>query len=538
MTAIDHKTKRDSDFERIKTSNHPRKVVVGGPGTGKSYLFSQLLKKKKNEGKVNFLAITFIGKLSDLLADDLCGLAETVTMHGFARKFVLQECGDDWRYYPNIYEIIKEDLKNEGIEKFEIGDENYKNKTVFYKAVGDDDVVHYAVQICKKDSNKIPKYDLLLIDEFQDFNSVESEFVDELAKKNEIVIVGDDDQALYEFKGSSPAFIRNKYHKSNGYWEKHTLRFCSRCTEVIIKYFHTLVNKYNLNDPAETDPEKRRIAKDFICYAPAGGPDSKIDDSKANPQIHLIKSCPVGMIAYKVQSELEALCKMQKIKDVLIIGEAQTCKSLLNNVAHTLTDYGFKYVNYRDEGLVQLNYPVLDAYKLIYKDNDSHLGWRLLNNPPEEEKPEHIKRANSLGKILNKQSVAESSVEKLIDKINLTTKTDGELKKILIRQQIKHHLKNLPRPLSNLEITVCNILNAKGLGADVVFVIGFDQGRLPQRATPTKSEIYQMLVALTRAKKRIYLINTIGKSISKFIESIDPKDLKTEEIQDKQENKD
>lgn len=537
MTANDHRTERDSDFKRIMESNHPRKIVVGGPGTGKSYLFSQLLKKKKEEGKVNFLAITFIGKLSDLLADDLCGLSETMTMHGFARKFVLQECGDDWIYYPNIYEIIKEDLKNEGIEQFEIGDDNYKNKTLFYKTVGDADVVHYAVQICKKDSNKIPKYDLLLIDEFQDFNSVESKFVDELAKKNEIVVVGDDDQALYEFKGSSPAFIRNKYHKSNGYWDKHALRFCSRCTEVIIKYFHALVNKYNLNDPAESEIEKRRITKDFICYAPIGEHDSKIDDSKANPQIHLITGCPVGKIAYKVQSKLKKLCKNQRIKDVLIIGEAQTCKSLLDKVAHTLIDYGFKYVNYHDEGLVQFNYPVLDAYKFIYKDNNSRLGWRLLNNPPGEEKPEHIKRANTLGKISKKKPIAESSVEKLIEKINLTTKTDGEIKKELILQQIKRNLKNLPRPLSNLEITVCNILKAKGLGADVVFVIGFDQGRLPQKATPTKSEIYQMLVALTRAKNRVYLINTIGKSVSKFIESIDPEDLNIEEIQAKKEKK-
>ena len=54
-------------------------------------------------------------------------------------------------------------------------DSTNKNKTIYYKAVGDADVVHYAVQICKKDSNKIPKFDLLLIDEFQDFNSVESD---------------------------------------------------------------------------------------------------------------------------------------------------------------------------------------------------------------------------------------------------------------------------------------------------------------------------------------------------------------------------
>ena len=43
---------------------------------------------KKIEGKKDFIAITFIGKLRDSLADDLCGLAKTMTMHGFARRFV------------------------------------------------------------------------------------------------------------------------------------------------------------------------------------------------------------------------------------------------------------------------------------------------------------------------------------------------------------------------------------------------------------------------------------------------------------------
>jgi len=45
-------------------------------------------------------------------------------------------------------------------------------------------------------------------------------------------------------------------------------------------------------------------------------------------------------------------------------------------------------------------------------------------------------------------------------------------------------------------------LNSKGLGADVVFLAGFDQGKFPSKKDPTPSEVYQMLVAITRAKKR------------------------------------
>lgn len=213
-TQIDHKIERSNDSNKILNSKHSKKVVVAGPGTGKSFLFQEAIKKKMSEGKGKFLAITFIGKLCDELADDLAGLAKTMTLHGFVREFLLSKCPRGWEYYPRMYELIQEDLSINGISKFDIGDENYENRTKYYKAIGDADVVHYAVQICKKDPEKIPIHDLILIDEFQDFNEKEAEFIDLLASKNEVLIVGDDDQALYAFKGSFSKFIRDKYFGS------------------------------------------------------------------------------------------------------------------------------------------------------------------------------------------------------------------------------------------------------------------------------------------------------------------------------------
>jgi len=521
MADLNHKIERENDVTKIKNSSHPRKVVVAGPGTGKSFLFQELIKDKKLKGKKDFVAITFIGKLGDALADDLCGLAKTFTMHGFARKLFLENY-EGWVYYPNIYDLIKVDLKKEGITTFEIGDSNYRKKSLHYKAVGDGDIVYYVVQMCKLENSKIPKHDLILVDEFQDFNEIESEFIDLLSLKNEIVIVGDDDQALYGFKGSSPLYIRKKYDAANTIFESHTLRFCSRCTEVIIKYFHNLVAAFNLNDPS-----KNRIQKEYIYYLP-----ERQKDSETNKKIHLIANCPPGMIAFKIKSELEKLTALQKIKQVLVIGEKRSCSVILDNIAVQLQNYGFKNVDLKKSDKdSNIDQNTIDAYKFIAKDNQSLVGWRILNNPTTKlEKATHIKNSITLNAIINEtpsslERIKDTDIDSLITKIEKKLINEKAVRKGLLFKEIKSKNINLSRPLSNLEITVCGILNSKGLGADIVFVVGFDQGKLPLKTKAEDSEVYQMLVALTRAKKRIYFISTVGKKTSSFLDCIDKDDL-------------
>ena len=536
--AINHEEERKSDVNRILASEHPKKVVVAGPGTGKSFLFQEAIKKKRKEGKDNFLAITFIGKLGDSLADDLAGLAETQTLHGFARKFVLKHCPDGWEYYPDMFNIIKEDLAIKGITEFVIGDDNYKERTTHYKAVGHDDVVHYAVETCKKDQNKIPKFDLVLIDEFQDFNEVESELIDLLSGKNEVLIVGDDDQALYEFKGSSPKYIRDKFHVDNNSFESHTLRFCSRCTEVIIKAFHGIVEHFGFNGDANN-----RIKKEYICYVP-----EKKKDSDANPKIVVMEQAKLGMIPFRIKFEIAKILKTQKIKSVLIIGEGQTCQKLLHTIARKFRAFGFRNVEHAQsvDKPFSINQVNVDGLRILSGEKNDTLAWRLLISQmgdtfdwksiilanyddatafisaiPEDFKRKHGLNSKVLLKILEKpaseiKQIAESSIEKLKKEIVIKKREDRD---ILIDQLITDN-KSIGRPMANLDVTVCSILGSKGLGADVVFLVGFDQGKLPSKSNVADSEIYQILVALTRAKKRIYLINTVDCSMSKFLDCI------------------
>src|ERR1039458_5157811 len=367
---MDYKHERETDVNKILASDHPRKVVVAGPGTGKSFLFEQAIRKEMGNGKTKFLAITFIGKLGDALADDLAGLAETTTLHGFARQFVLGNCPKGWEYYPEIAEIIKEDLGAKKIKSFSIGDSNYKERTKYYRAVGSDDVMHYAVEICENNEDNIPKYDLILVDEFQDFNEAEAKLIDILAKKNKVLIVGDDDQALYEFKGSSPKFIRERFYVSNTNYESHTLRFCSRCTPVIIDAFHDVMNCVS-QKTKKTD----RIKKEYICYLP-----DKKTDGELNPKLLLMKDVMPGQLPMKIKLELSEMLKGQKIKSVLVIGEGRSCKATLLDIAMKLKTYGFKNVEHKtlDEGTFTLKRWLIAGYGVLAKETNTALGWRIL----------------------------------------------------------------------------------------------------------------------------------------------------------------
>ena len=535
----DHKMERSNDSDKILNSEHPRKVVLAGPGTGKTYLFKEAIRKKKEQGGQNFLAITFIGNLSDELADELAGLADTTTLHGFARGLVLENHSAEWEYYPRMGDVIREDLKSQGIAKREVGDADYEERTKYYKAIGDDDVVHYAVQLCKEDETKIPIYDLILVDEFQDFNETEAEFIDVITTKNEVLIVGDDDQALYEFKGSFSKFIRYKFDASNDQFESHTLKYCSRCTEVIIDAFHSIVKHFR-----DRKKLSDRIKKEYQFYPP-----DKDGDSKLNPKILLFEDVPPGAIPSKIRYELPKILRNQKIKSVLVLGEARTCKSQLFSIARKLREFGFRDVKHfsQHHNIFTFKNRSIFGYRLLTKGANDILGWRLLVDDlgnesqkktiiskyyndatgfitaiPNDFKKTVEKNRKTLYRILNKpesdrSKIAESSISRLAEGI---IEDEKERSNIFINQLIDQ-CNYLVRPLANLSVTVCNILGAKGLSADVVFLIGFDQGKLPMKKDVDDSEIYQLLVALTRARKRIYLLNTMGRPVSQFIDSID-----------------
>src|SRR3989344_9450427 len=81
--------KRDGHTKTIVESGARKLVVVAGPGTGKTHLFSKLLEKKGGQS----LTLTFINALVDDLALGLFGLSEVRTLHGFSTSFLRSKSG-------------------------------------------------------------------------------------------------------------------------------------------------------------------------------------------------------------------------------------------------------------------------------------------------------------------------------------------------------------------------------------------------------------------------------------------------------------
>ena len=221
------------------------------------------------DGKNN-LAITFIRKLVEDMKDDLHDRAEVKTFHSFCKK-LLHERNGKIELVPFLTKIIKGDVNFLGYnlsnfdDKFQTLDEGsqeiqfYLARGDYYDAVSFNDSVYRLFRYARDGQFELPTYNLIVVDEYQDFNPLEVAFIDELEKKSPILIVGDDDQAVYIGRNSSPKFLRDKYHSGN--YEVFKLPFCSRCPRVIVdattEFIHNVIERGGLQE---------RIARPFIPF--------------------------------------------------------------------------------------------------------------------------------------------------------------------------------------------------------------------------------------------------------------------------------
>jgi len=103
----------------------------------------------------------------------------------------------------------------------------------------------------------------LVVDEFQDLNPMDLEFVDAIAAEGATVFVaGDDDQSIYSFRFASPAGIQafvNKYPECG----QHVLEGCFRCTPNVLASSQTLI---------AANAQPNRIPKNYVSLYGAANP--------------------------------------------------------------------------------------------------------------------------------------------------------------------------------------------------------------------------------------------------------------------------
>lgn len=185
---------REEAVAKVVNSDSPKKLIVAGPGTGKTHTFRKLVESLPEGSKV--VIFTLINNLvGDLRALELIPGREVkvFTFHGFCKNLLYTEVGGagEFSYSGALSTLIRQDADLLDLE-FEINPEQafselregedsvifYMKRAEYYMAVGYVDSVHRVFTYFRERPQTIPQYALVIADEYQDFNRLEAAFID------------------------------------------------------------------------------------------------------------------------------------------------------------------------------------------------------------------------------------------------------------------------------------------------------------------------------------------------------------------------
>jgi hypothetical protein len=516
--------------DKILRSDATKKLIIAGPGTGKSFLFQQIC--RNNKDKTNkYLALSFINELVIDLAKDLYQIAEVRTLHSFA----LSQLPKDNKFYLHLGDIIQEDYKLINDNDISFGEilcnliENqdaldfYSKRRKYYNRFSPNCSIYALIKYYERDKNKIPTYSQILVDEYQDFNKLEARLIDLLSERNSILIVGDDDQSLYSFKHADPNQIRIKHNSPE--FNTFELPFCFRCTEVIVKGFDDIIRvakgKGFLKD---------RINRKFQ-YLPTKSKDKLSDE---NPKIIIKRKVPQLAMAYHIEKEIQGIYEPKDRElSVLIIC---SLKKQIEKIGEMLTKKGFRNIQYpqktETEGLIE-------GFDLLLKDKECNLGWRVVSKYIMAKRGpcnfrDIVKASYDNNEQLPFKDLLTKEDTKYIKSIRAILKKINENKEIaqdecnaifecfdykvneIVLEKLKNSLGDMSKPkkpYKDIPIKITTILGAKGLTSSHVFLINFDDKYLLEKNAKSISDesICKFLVSLTRAKRRLYIFTNEDK---------------------------
>jgi len=484
------------------------RLIVAGPGTGKSYLFGKEVEKHPKTP----LVISFLRTLVVEMEPKLGAKAQVRTFHSFCKREFLKLHADKrpgFRFhYPPIATILDRDLLLTDESSVSVAREielamhgraehpllvRWLQGAERYRAYGHTDLV-YRVLACVEEGDELPTYPVVIVDEYQDFSPLERAFIERLAEGSPTLIVGDDDQALYAFKAAGPDGIRSLY--SSGKAKAFSLPYCSRCTTVIVDAVHTLVAKaktYGLL--------ANRIDKPFECYTPDKRPESLTHPKIVHAACSVQKKNTPHMARYieeqiaKIPDEAIEASWKEGYPSVLVIGP--------NPFRDQVFDYlQARLPNVTAKATADLAVERSDAIRILAQDPDADLGWRLVCHTwPNLE--QHVKAFCADGSISLRSLLPAELVDEVLGLVgNWQAYQNGadvradeaesfqgavgvSLQEMQPSTDIVESQEEEETGVSTEDRTRPRVLctsfqGAKGLSADYVFVLGMNAGHFPR----------------------------------------------------------
>ena len=459
---------------------------------------------------------------------------------------------DQWKNKALLPQDIK--LKNKefnlinGLNVYKI----YQQRLKIMNCVDFGDLILHVVTILKKfeDIKKIYKknFKYILVDEFQDTNYVQNLWLKLLTnEKNNICVVGDDDQSIYSWRGAEVKNIL-EFKETFDNLETVKLEQNYRSTENILNSATSLIsnNEDRLNKRIWSDlgeGEKVKIKSYFDGLSEASGVSDIIEQNlskkfKLNSISILVRASfqtrefeerfiKIGL-PYRIIGGLK-FYERSEIKDALaylrLINQSNddlSFERIINTPKRAIGDSSVKKI-YEFARKKELS--LLDASQEILKENIlkpktvQNLKTFIVNIISWKQKSESIDHVSLLETVLD-----ESGYSSML-KNEKTPEADSKLENLKELKSSMKSYSSLNEFLENIslqtaidekwdgeKINIMTIHSAKGLEFDAVFLPGWEEGLFPHQKSIDEKGVEGIeeerrlaYVAITRAKKELYL---------------------------------
>ncbi len=540
-------------------------LIAAGAGSGKTKTLTSRVAKIIERGVPahKIVAITFTNKAAKEMADRISANPSPFigTFHSFCARILKKEAAyanrtphysifdsDDSmgllkkvmkrldiskeKYTPNALLSKISQIKNEFLEPTDFDKTTalafsvYEQELVKNNAFDFDDLIEKTVRIFENKPEVLKKYHELythiLVDEYQDINTAQYKLIRLLAGKHEnLSVVGDDQQAIYSFRGAD---FRNFLNFKNDWPNAKIVKLEQnyRSTANIINAASAVIQKNKLQTPKTlwtdsapgslirvvktTDPEQEAafIAGRLYDLKPA----SAAILYRTNAQSRSIEQALISAdIPYKVFGGLK-FYERKEVKDV--VAGLRLASNPLDSVSADRLVKNFDKKT--GVGLLaelprlgkNLNILELINFFLV---NTNYFEYLEKHHKNYRERIENINELIRFAGDFSKQG----GLDEFLERVSLLQSAD---------QPANNH----PRA-QQATVNLMSIHLAKGLEFDVVFVIGCSDGLLPhQMSYGSLDEIEEerrlMYVAMTRARKDLYL--SFSGTPSRFLYEMPP----------------
>ena len=613
-------------------------LVLAGAGSGKTRVLTSrvaYLIKEKNVDPRNILAITFTNKaakemksriltmlgpiafqiqISTFHSFGLLILKENYQRLGYEQNFTILDSDDSLTIIKKIIKDMDLDPKNYNpkairskisgaknnlfspseYEKYANTDfenivttvyQKYQKKLEVSNSVDFDDLLMLPIKLFRMYPEILKEYqerfEYILIDEYQDTNEAQyilSKMIS--ARYKNICAVGDNDQAIYSFRGSNYQNILN-FEKDYDHPEVILLEENYRSTSTILKAANEVI-KHNKQRKEKNLWTNNEVGDKIIyhrCFDEkeeamyiVGEIEKLIHDNVPKNEIAILyrtnaqsRTLEEGMLKYNIPYKVVGnfyFYNRREIKDLIsylkLLYNPYDDLSLLRIINVPKRGIGLKTISNLTE---KASYEGKSLYEAI--DSGKELGFKKIIEDIKS-KVDELSLTELVEYILDKSGIRdELKSEKSIDS-EVRLENLEEFKSITRNFEEKNGIISLEDFLEEISlvsdveehrdkdnvVTLMTVHSAKGLEFDYVFLPGLEEGIFPHNnsmfdALDLEEERRLCYVAITRARKKLWMSNARKRMLfgmdsvnppSRFIEEI-PKEYLLVDQKDEKEEK-